>query len=274
MTNHGGQIDTSIEIVTPENIAFQYRLAGPFRRVLAYVIDVAIQVSVVVGATIAMVTAFGPMNAVGIGAGLVLWFLMSWFYGGVFEAFWNGQTPGKRLMHVRVLTIDGRPINGLQAVLRNVLRALDMQPFIFCQVGLISAATNDRFQRLGDLAAGTMVVAEERQWFQGLVRVDDRQMQVLAGRIPPGFQADRSLGRALAAYVQKRNTFSVPRRLELASHLADPLCSQLDLPRDTNSDLLLCALYQRAFVTERNGGASSTSPGMRAGAMAGGRQSR
>jgi uncharacterized RDD family membrane protein YckC len=260
MANHGSQLDTSIEIITPENITFQYRLAGPFRRVLAYVIDIVVQVVIVATGTVVMVWTLGPARAVGIGGGLVLWFLMSWFYGGVFEAFWNGQTPGKRMMHIRVLTIDGRPINGLQAMLRNVLKALDMQPVVFCQVGLIFAALNDRFQRLGDLAAGTMVVVEERQWFQGLTRVDEEQTSALAGQIPPSFRVSRSLGQALAAYVQKRSQFSVARRLEIARHLADPLTEQLDLGRDTNPDLLLCTLYQHAFIREGNGSGRPTSP--------------
>src|SRR5262249_234632 len=96
---------------------------------------------------------------VGFGIGLAVAFVVSWFYGGLFETFWNGQTPGKRIMHIRVITVDGRPIRGWQAVLRNVLRTADSLPF----VGIVAATRTKRSQRLGDLFAGTMVVIEEPQ---------------------------------------------------------------------------------------------------------------
>ena len=253
------QLDTAIEIITPENIAFQYRVAGPFRRVLAYGIDLAIRVVVMVAAAYVL----RNFSWMGIGVALMMWFVLSWFYGGLFEALWNGQTPGKRLLRLRVLTIDGQPISGLQAVLRNVLREVDMlpvplsfdsPPFFFCLVGLIATMMNARFQRLGDLAAGTMVVIEKRARLQGLVRVDGVHTPTLAAlmdRIPRGYHVGRSMGHALAAYVQKRKQFSAARRAEIARHLADPLCRQLDLPKNTDPDLLLCALYQRTFVTDR-----------------------
>jgi len=211
-------------------------------------IDLILRTIVLVAARIAMPQAFGVM---GFGGVLVLWFLMSWFYGGIFEACWNGQTPGKRLLHLRVLTIDGQPINGLQAVLRNIIKDLDMQPGYLCLVGLISTAMNHRFQRLGDLVAGTMVVYEKQSRLQTLTRVDDVNTAALLEHIPHGFPVGRSMARALAAYVQKRKQFSTARRAELAWHLAGPLCKQLELPRDTNPDLLLCALYQSTFVTDR-----------------------
>ena len=96
----GGQIDTRIEIVTPENIAFQYRVAGPFRRLPAFLIDVAIRVGVAIVGMIAFMLASRSAGVVGpgFGLGLLLWFGLTWFYGGLFEALWNGQTPGKRLL--------------------------------------------------------------------------------------------------------------------------------------------------------------------------------
>jgi uncharacterized RDD family membrane protein YckC len=186
----------------------------------------------------------------GVGLGLVFWFLLEWFYGGLFETFWNGQTPGKRLMGIRVLSIDGQPINGLQAVLRNVLRTVDQQPVAFCLVGLVSAAANDRFQRLGDLACGTMVVVDERSWFHGVIRFHHPEAIRLAGEIPVSFQPSRTLARTLATYVQRRMHFPPMRRMEIARHLSEPLREKFGLPPTTNPDLLLCGLYQRTFITE------------------------
>ncbi len=246
------QLDNAIEIVTPENIAFRYQVAGPFRRLPAYLIDLLIRGMMFVVGAIFVALVFGFVGLPGLGAGLtlVLWFTLEWFYGGLFETFWNGQTPGKRLMRIRVLSVDGQPINGLQAVLRNVLRALDQQPVIFSLVGLVTASLNDRFQRMGDLACGTMVVIEERQWFRGVIRLDDPEAIRLAGQIPPSFQASPTMARALAAYVERRGNILPMRRLEIAWHLAEPLREKLDLPPGTDPDMLLCGLYQRTFITD------------------------
>lgn len=259
MDSSAGQLDTHIEIVTPENIAFRYRVAGPFRRLPAYLIDVAIRVGVFIVAGIALAFAFGISGLEFLGQGLILviWFVLTWFYGGVFETFWNGQTPGKRLMQIRVVSVDGNPINGLQAVLRNILRVLDGQPGLSYVVGpftyvlgLLAAASNDRFQRLGDLVCGTMVVVEERSWLGGVVRIGEPEADRMVASLPVGFQPSRTLSRALSAYVQRRRNFSYGRRLEIARHLGEPLRRQFNLPPNTDLDLLLCALYQRTFLTE------------------------
>ena len=176
------QLDSRIEVVTPENIAFHYVLAGPFRRLPAYLIDVAIRMLVLMGLLFAAVF-FGM---VGVGRrwlrGLVdrVVRALTWFYGGLFETLWNGQTPGKRLLGLRVLAVDGRPINAMQAVLRNVLRNVDAWPIVgyggamgvpLFMVGLAATAASNRFQRLGDLACGTIVVVERRGRLRGLARV-------------------------------------------------------------------------------------------------------
>jgi uncharacterized RDD family membrane protein YckC len=257
MASRNGQLDTSIQIITPENIAFQYRVAGPFRRLPAYLLDFVIRGVVfgVVALVSVIVTSLAGIPNVGVGVAFITWFVLSWFYGGLFETFWNGQTPGKRALKIRVLSIDGQPVTGLQAVLRNVLRAIDSQPLVFYLVGLLAAMMNGRFQRLGDLACGTMVVVEEPKWYFGVIRMADPAVIQMAERLPSGFEPSPSLGRALAAYVQRRGHFSWERRVEIARHLADPLRERLGLPRETNPDLLLCAMYYRTFITDRRGDA-------------------
>lgn len=262
-------LDNAVEIVTPENIAFRYRVAGPFRRLPAYVIDLGIRIGAcLLGSIVAgLALAFLQMPGLGGATFFVLWFAFAWLYGGVFEALWNGQTPGKRLLGLRVLTIEGQPISGWQAVLRNVLRAVDLLPIYTYQVGLLAMMMNRRFQRLGDLAAGTMVVVEEPQWFQGVLQFREPEVDRMASQIPPHFQASRTMAQALATYVRRRPHFPWPRRLEIARHLGEPLRQQFRLPPETNLDLLLCALYQRTFVTDRHEasevsyGASPFAPG-------------
>ena len=254
MATDAPPLDTVVEIVTPENIAFRYRVAGPFRRLAAYAIDMGIRVIAWVVGSLAAMIAFGSIGLPGFGVAaiLVFWFLMAWFYGGLFEALWNGQTPGKRMMSIRVLTVEGHPIVGWQAVLRNVLRAADMQPLNCYLVGLVASTMNSRFQRLGDLAAGTMVVVEEPRWFQGVLRVVEPEAIRLASQLPAGLQASRTMARALAAYVQRRGHFPWLRRVEIARHLGEPLRERFQLPANTDLDLLLCAVYHRTFITDRH----------------------
>lgn len=260
MADARGQLDTHIEIVTPENIAFQYRVAGPFRRLPAFLIDLAIRLVVAVVGMIAATLVFGAagVGSLGLGLGLLLWFLLTWFYGGLFETLWNGQTPGKRMLGIRVVSVEGQPITPLQAILRNILREVDAQPLWFYQVGLLAAMLNQRFQRLGDLACGTMVVVEGGHRLQAVKRTGKPEAIRLAALVPPSFQPSRSLARALAAYVERRQIFPWGRRMEIARHLGEPLRQKFQLPVNINLDLLLCGLYHRAFIADRQ---QETPPG-------------
>jgi hypothetical protein len=118
-------------------------------------------------------------------------------------------------------------------------------------IDLVTMSLNDRFQRLGDIVCGTMVVLEERAWLFGVAKLDDPRAVQLAAYIPVNFEVTKSMARALATYVERRKFFSQPRRKEVARHLAEPLLKQFELPPDTSYDLLLCALYYRAFIADR-----------------------
>ena len=257
-------IDSTIQIVTPENIAFEYRVAGPFRRLPAFLIDLALRM-VFFFIIMFLLSFVAPLFGAGMtmAFGIVLAFVLEWFYGGLFETFMNGQTPGKWMLGLRVLTIDGQPITGLQAVMRNILRAVDTMPWVSLQalgtdvpiyifplftLGLVSMALNDRYQRLGDLVCGTMVVVEERTWLRGAAKLEDPRAAQLAQLIPANFIMSRTLSRAIALYVDRRERLPVGRRREVARHLAEPLLRQFQLPPDTSYDLLLCALYHRKFI--------------------------
>jgi len=242
-------IDSIIQVVTPENIAFEYRIAGPFRRLPALLIDYAIIAFINTTVFMIFVFAFGWLSlGMAIGAAMVCVFVIEWFYGGFFETFLNGQTPGKMICSLRTLTDRGQPINGLQAVMRNLFRTAD----ILLGVGLIVMAMNRRYQRLGDLVSGTIVVVEDRQWLTGVAKLDDPRAIQLAAYLPPNFVVSKTLAKALATYVERRRFFSIPRRREVAKHLAEPLLEKFGLPLDTSYDLLLCALYYRTFITDRS----------------------
>ena len=124
------QLDSRIRVVTPENIAFEYRLAGPFWRLPAYLLGLLIRLAIFGILLVCALFIFGSLGAMEVGILVLLlgWLVLAWFYGGLFETFWNGQTPGKRVMQLRVISRDGRPVSGLQAVLRNILRVVDALP--------------------------------------------------------------------------------------------------------------------------------------------------
>jgi uncharacterized RDD family membrane protein YckC len=267
MAQPAAQIDSNVEIVTPENIAFRYRVAGPFRRLPAFALDLLVRFAIIV--LMWIVAASAGMLAGGIAITMLLigYLVIEWFYGGVFETMMNGQTPGKWVMGLRVLAVDGQPITPIQAVLRNVLRFVDMMPLLSLQIFapqvpmysiptfgfcLVTAALSPRFQRLGDIVCGTIVVIEERRWLTGVAKLEDPRAAQLAGYIPMDFRINRSMARALAAYVDRRRFFSSARRREVARHLAEPLLARFGFPPDTSYDLLLCALYYRAFISDRS----------------------
>jgi hypothetical protein len=96
-----------------------------------------------------------------------------------------------------------------------------------------------------------MVVVEERHWLTGVIRLEDPRVPVLAEYIPADFRVSRSMGRALATYVERRRYFTQRRRREVAKSLAEPLLRRFGFREDTSYDLLLCALYHRTFITDR-----------------------
>jgi hypothetical protein len=124
----------------------------------------------------------------------------------------------------------------------------------------MSMAMSQRFQRLGDIVCGTMVVIEEPQRLDGLAKVDEPEAIRLAGLLPANFRVDRSLARALSTYVQRRGGFQPARRAEIARHLGEPLREKFNLPPGTSHDLLLCALYYLAFIAARPGGEGGENP--------------
>lgn len=243
-------LDATIRVVTPENIAFEYRLAGPFRRLPALILDYFIRGTVLVFLSILLMLSIGLFSpGLAIFILLISWLIIEWFYGAIFETFMNGQTPGKYVMGLRVLSASGRPIDGMQATLRNILRTADL---FLGWVGLAVMMANRKYQRLGDLVADTIVVVEERQWLTGVAKLDDPRAIQLAAYLPPNFVVPRTMAKALATYVERRRFFTPPRRREVARHLAEPLLDRFELPADTSYDLLLCALYYRTFIADRS----------------------
>ena len=156
-------------IETPERVPLHFALASIGNRFIACAIDHALQVV----AILLMVIGFTLIaNYASIGEQLtsapkwvtailiVVVFLIFSSYFAFFEWLWNGQTPGKRWLKLRVIREDGRPVTFWEAAVRNLVRTLDMMPAPFYSIGLISVFISSSDQRVGDMVAGTVVVRE------------------------------------------------------------------------------------------------------------------
>jgi uncharacterized RDD family membrane protein YckC len=263
-------LDTTIAVVTPENIAFQYHLAGPFRRLPAFLIDLATQAAILFMLMIVLLlaTAFNPglLGPFFSAILLVAFFLISWFYGAVMETYFNGRTIGKWACGVRVIGTGGEPITGKRAVIRNLLTVADLAPVaalgemaegvppIFVLptglVGLVVMISTTRMQRLGDVAASTMVIIDERSWQLPIGKVDDPRVPALASFFPADYRISRSMARTLATYAERRDYLTPERRREVARHLSEPLIERFGFRQDIDPDLLMYALYYKTFLAD------------------------
>lgn len=184
--------------------------AGPIVRGLALMFDILIRQTLAgfIGAGLA------SLGGTGLGVYFIVAFLAEWFYPVVFEVLENGQTPGKRSMNLRVINMDGTPIGWSASILRNLLRFADFFPFFYL-LGVTCMLTTSHFQRVGDLAAGTLVVHVKR-----------------AGKSPEGVEVegDRALSvalepeeqRSILNFAERSAELSAERNAELAEIL-EPL---------------------------------------------------
>jgi len=161
--------EETLIIETPERVPLHFALASIGNRFLACAVDHAIQmitigVMIIAFIVVANFSSFGNdlSNAPNwvYAVGIVVVFLLISGYFAIFEWLWNGQTPGKRWLKLRVIREDGRPITFFEAAVRNLLRDFDIMPFPFYSIGLISVFASSKDQRVGDMVAGTVVVRE------------------------------------------------------------------------------------------------------------------
>jgi uncharacterized RDD family membrane protein YckC len=156
------EIDDRITIATPEGVDLELTLAGVGSRFISALVDFMLQIVLLVG-----VSGVGAaVGAFGSGFGAVIVFLASFLifaaYDVLFEVFASGRTPGKRLNGLRVVRVDGSPVTFFTSAIRNVLRLVDILPGPYL-VGIVTILVTRQNQRLGDVAAGTLVVRERTE---------------------------------------------------------------------------------------------------------------
>lgn len=210
-------VDNRLPVETPEGVIFELELAGFLPRAGAYLVDGAIRM----GSILIMVIPLSELGFVGEGIFWVLLFVMLWVYYPFFELNYGGRSPGKRVFGVRVVNRDGTPVGWYGSLIRNLLRTGDILPFGYV-IGSISMLGSGRFQRLGDLAADTVVVYERQAFGGGQERV-----------LPPAEPLEVGLPllpeeqEGIVAFAERSYELGEPRSRELAGILG-PLVEAAD----------------------------------------------
>jgi uncharacterized RDD family membrane protein YckC len=159
------QLDDRITIATPEGVAIEMVLAGLGSRFLARLLDSVIQLLIIIA--LAVVLGVTGSSGIGIAVFVIMVFLVVFAYDVVLETLNNGRTVGKMAAGIRVVGLMGEPVRFTTSSVRNIARIADFLP-VFYLVGTISIVATQHDQRLGDLAAGTVVV---RDRFPGLAQL-------------------------------------------------------------------------------------------------------
>lgn len=212
---------------TPENVRLAFRLAGPGTRLGAYAIDLLIRAFLFFGLT-KLLQYLLPFVGTDIGTGVILvsLFVLEWGYGALFETWWNGQTPGKRFLNLRVIKTEGYAIGFYDAVLRNLLRAADFVP-MFYAAGFVSMLATSRMQRIGDIVAGTMVIRETHRDLRGdLAGLADYEPFPMA-EFEHDYRPSEKTTEAIEILFRRRLELAPARVDEIASVLAEPMGQRL-----------------------------------------------
>ena len=263
MTN---SFDT-LQIDTPENVSFDYSVAGIGSRFLAALMDTAIigLLQIIIFGTLIWIVSqmdgfsvFDPSSGSGgetalywiFGIIILLSFVFYWGYYIFFEILWNGQTPGKRLVGLRVIRVDGTPVSASEVVIRNLVRTIDLLPMAY-GVGVVTMFISQNSRRLGDLSAGTVVVHEKKTTELHELTTDRQRAlsQVTTKSTPPlSFPMDRLKAedvRIIEEYLLRRKELA--NRHQLSNHILNALLERLGESVGDNpvqdSDDMLAAIY-------------------------------
>jgi uncharacterized RDD family membrane protein YckC len=230
-----------LTIETPEQTSLEFPLAGIGSRFLALALDMLLQIAayIVLGLTAALIASAGILGFLGKQWGfavlIFVGFAVQFGYFSLFEIFWNGQTPGKRWTHLRVIQDSGRPITPYDAILRNLLRIVDSLPSLYA-VGVVTMLISRENKRIGDYAAGTVVVHEKP--LQGVNSI----WSAAAPASAPGISTIASVQltgdelQLIETFFERRASLDPDVRRSMARQIAQRLAERLNVPADARPD--------------------------------------
>ncbi len=236
----------TIRLTTPEGVEVDYELAGLGSRSAAAALDHLIQLGLLVVPAIGVLAIAGALNGLAAGrlsdapiwasAVVVVWsFLVFFGYHAFFEVAWAGQSPGKRRLGLRVIRMGGRPPDVLTATIRNLVRMVDLIPPLY-GIGALSLLWTRRYQRLGDLAAGTLVIKERGfgDALGGRLQPAGPAVAAYMEALPDplDLQHDEFLG--LLRFTERRSELAIVVQAHVAMRLCLPVLQRLELDLPVN----------------------------------------
>jgi uncharacterized RDD family membrane protein YckC len=207
-------IDTTRLVETPEGVDIHLTPAGPIARAEAWLLDLMARL-LILAFVLPLMALLGVSGA---GLYFLALFAISWLYFLLFEVLGSGATPGKRVMGLKALHDDGTPLGWPAGITRNLLRSVDALPVCYA-AGLVSMLSSRDFRRLGDLAAGTIVVHAESP-------PRPVELPPVAPQAPP-LPLDADARRAIVDFAQRAGTLTPERSAEIAA-LLRPLTGARD----------------------------------------------
>jgi uncharacterized RDD family membrane protein YckC len=223
-------------ILTPEGISFTQYLAGPVTRFLAFAIDLA-GIALISGLLSQVLLLAAIVSAdFAIAARTISYFVVTIGYSILLEWSWRGQTPGKRVLKIRVVDAEGFRLRPSQIVMRNLLRVVDLLP-AFYAVGGICCALSPKYQRLGDIAANTVVIYTTPEKIPDLELLFSGTYNSLRNHAHLAARLRKSISPAEARLaleaIARRAELAPSSRLELYRQLAQRLRSLVAFPEET-----------------------------------------
>ncbi|MEL6198681.1 MAG: RDD family protein [Pseudomonadota bacterium] len=210
-------LDTTIDVETPEGVQLLIPVAGLAPRAMAWLIDAMIKIALFIVALIVV----QPLGLTGMAIWSLFLFTLFWLYNVLFEVLWQGATPGKRALRLRVMNADGTPVGWTGAIVRNLIRPVDALPGCYL-FGCLSVLLSRNFQRLGDLAAGTIVAYRATDPERSRTHVNEP--------IPLAIPLSSDEQEALVSFSERRKQYSQARAEELAQIL-EPVLGEVDARR-------------------------------------------
>lgn len=267
-------LDTTTRIEAPELVAFEFELAGPWRRAWAYGADLIVRSVLLVLLAmllLASASAFGSIDDVvetHAALALLAWFGLEWFYHVLFEWLWDGRTPGKRLFHLRVVKSGGYPIGLQDAMLRNLLRAADLLPPLLpgslplptYLVGMLVSASDRQFRRLGDQVADTLVIADRPRFLRQPPAIQPPPTTVELMQVPGRVVLSIEERKVLEAFMARWSDIGSMRRDEIADEWAGLLAARLGSPQPLEPARFLQLVYHRLLQPARHAPAIGGQP--------------